>query len=104
MRTRARASVFLRHSLLCCLSVETFPWDLKLQFLISTGSFLFGPDVGRQAVNSRRQGKATEAAAVTKKKGRGGLLACFYFFKKGQSTFSVLHEVSRLGFIHIDTC
>lgn len=60
--------------------------------------------MGRQAVNSRRQGKATEAAAVTKKKGRGGLLACFYFFKKGQSTFSVLHEVSRLGFIHIDTC
>lgn len=52
---------------------------LKLQFLVSMGSFLFGPDVGRLAVYSRRYVKAT-GAAFTKKKGRGGLFTFFYAF------------------------
>lgn len=53
-RRKVGCAIVLGHSSLCCLSVETFPLQLKLQFLISMGSFPLGPAVGRLAVHSRK--------------------------------------------------
>lgn len=85
---------------------------LKFQFLVFMGRFLFGPEVGSLAVNSKRYAKATEAAAYTKIKGRGGLLICVFsfFLRKDNSLLLVCIKwvvwassilISGKGTIHV---
>lgn len=67
------------------------------------GSFLFGPDVGRLTSLADRV-KLQKQLLLQRKRAEVIYLPAFiiFFLKKEQFTFTILHKVDSLGFIHID--